>query len=151
MTRTLKRLAIATVGFAPVLALAADWDDWRYWPYSDKETIQKSFDVSKSSEAKHLLVDNMRGYIHITGATGREIRVTIHKEVRARSQSALDEGKREASIVSEVPTPLLTRLILHWFSADLSGIVSTSGLPEADVADAIVRVILGGVRIAPRT
>lgn len=98
MSLTIKQLATVTLGLMPVLALASDWDDWRYWSYSDKETIQKSFDVSKSSEAKRLFVDNLRGYIHVTGSSGREIRVTIHKEVRARSQSALEEGKRDARL-----------------------------------------------------
>ena len=65
-----------TLGLAPVLALASHWDDWRDWPYSDKETIQKTFDVSHSSEAKRLLVDNKRGYIHVNGYSGSEIRVT---------------------------------------------------------------------------
>ncbi len=95
----LKRIGIVSIGLAPALALASGWDDnWRDWTYSAKETIQKSFDVSHSSEAKRLLVDNMRGYIHVDGYSGTEIRVTIHKEVRGRTQSALDEGKREARL-----------------------------------------------------
>jgi hypothetical protein len=98
VNRALKQIAIATLGLAPVLALASHWDDWRDWRYSEKETIQKSFDVSHSSEAKRLLVDNQHGYIHINGYNGSEIRVTIHKEVRGRTQSALDEGKREARL-----------------------------------------------------
>lgn len=98
MNRGLKQIAIAMLGLAPVLALASHWDDWRDWRYSEKETIQKSFDLSHSSEAKRLLVDNQRGYIHVSGYTGSEIRVTIHKEVRGRTQSALDEGKREARL-----------------------------------------------------
>lgn len=93
-----RRILTIMIGVAPLLALAAHSDDWRDWPYSDKETIQKSFDVSRSSEAKRLYIDNMRGYIHVTGGAGREIRVTIHKESRARTQSALDDAKREARL-----------------------------------------------------
>jgi len=70
----------------------------------------------------------------------------LRRRAGARITTWLDDGKREGSIVPDVPTPLLARLILHWFSADLSGIVPMSGLPEAEVADAIVRIILGGVR-----
>lgn len=98
MNRTLKQIAVVSIGLAPALALASNWDDWRDWTYSAKETIGKSFDVSRSSEAKRLLVDNIRGYIHVNGYSGREIRVTIHKEVRGRTQSALEEGKREAKL-----------------------------------------------------
>ncbi len=98
MNRMWKQLAVAAIGLSPIAALAAHWDDWRDWPYSDKETIQKSFDLSHSGEAKRLLVDNQRGYIHVTGASGSQIRVTIHKEVRGRTQSALADGKREARL-----------------------------------------------------
>jgi hypothetical protein len=97
--RIYKQIAMLSIGLAPALAIAAHWnDDWRDWTYSDKETIQKSFDLSHSAEAKKLLVDNMRGYIHVTGSSGTQIRVTIHKEVRGRTQSALAEGKREARL-----------------------------------------------------
>ena len=58
----------------------------------------------------------------------------------------LDEGKRQGSIVADVPTPLLARLLMQWFSADLGGIAQMSGLPVSDVPDAIVRVMLGGIR-----
>jgi hypothetical protein len=98
VNRIWKRIAIVAIGVAPVLALASDWDDWRDWRFSEKETIQKTFDVSHSSEAKRLLVDNMRGYIHVDGYSGSQIRVTIYKEVRGRTQSALNDGKREARL-----------------------------------------------------
>ncbi|HEX3877532.1 MAG TPA: hypothetical protein VHW24_11135 [Bryobacteraceae bacterium] len=94
----LRKLAVIALGAAPAVALAANWDDWRTWPYNAKETIEKSFDVSKGGDAKKFLVDNMRGYIHVGGGSGSQIHVTVHKEVRARSQSALDEGKREAKL-----------------------------------------------------
>jgi hypothetical protein len=93
-----RRIAIAALGLTPALALAGHSDDWRDWTYSDKETIQKSFNVSQSSEAKKLLVDNLWGSIHVNGSSGSEIRVTIHKEIRGRTQSAVDEAKREAKL-----------------------------------------------------
>lgn len=98
MTRISKQLLVGLLGLAPLAALASHSDDWRDWTYSDKETIAKSFDLSRSSEAARLLVDNMRGDIHVTGVAGHELRVTIHKEVRGRTQSALDEGKRDARL-----------------------------------------------------
>ncbi len=70
----------------------------------------------------------------------------LRRNAGARIGAWLDEGKREGSIVPDVPTPLLARLIMQWFSADLSNIVSISKLSEARVVDAIVRIILGGVR-----
>jgi AcrR family transcriptional regulator len=58
----------------------------------------------------------------------------------------IEEGKRQGSVAADLPTPLLVRLLMQWFSADLAGIARMSGLPEADVPDAIVRIMLGGVR-----
>ncbi len=72
--------------------------------------------------------------------------VLIRRRASARLAAWIDEGKRQGSIDAGLPTTLLVRLIMHWFSVDLSGIVQTSGLPEADVPDAIVQVVLAGVR-----
>ncbi len=94
----MKSIVIAAVALVPALALAARWDDWRDWPVAGKETIQKNFDVSKGSDARKLLVDNMHGEIHVTGYNGSEIRVTVNKEIRARSGSAAEEAKREVKL-----------------------------------------------------
>ena len=75
----------------------------------------------------------------------------LRRRAGERVGAWLDQGKREGSIVPDVPTPLLARLILQWFSADLSDIVSISTLSEARVADAIVRIILGGVQTPIRS
>jgi AcrR family transcriptional regulator len=70
----------------------------------------------------------------------------IRRQAGARLGAWLEEGKREGSISPDVPTPLLVRLLMQWFSVDLSGIVKVAGLPEAEVVAAIVRIMLGGVR-----
>jgi len=70
----------------------------------------------------------------------------IRRQAGTRAAAWLEEGKRQGSVVRDVPTPLLVQLLMQWFSADLSGIVKTAGLSEADVVEAIVRVMLGGVR-----
>lgn len=70
----------------------------------------------------------------------------LRRQAGARVGDWLDEGKRQGSIVRDVPTPLLARFLMQWFSTDLGGIARTSGLPDADVVDAIVRIMLGGVR-----
>jgi TetR/AcrR family transcriptional regulator, regulator of autoinduction and epiphytic fitness len=72
--------------------------------------------------------------------------VLIRRQAGARLGVWLEEGKRQGSVVAGLPTPLLARLLLQWFSADLSGIAKTAGLPEAEVVEAIVRIMLGGVR-----
>ncbi len=72
--------------------------------------------------------------------------IRIRRQAGARLGAWLEEGKRQGSIVPDLPTPLLVRLLMQWFSADLSGIVQVAGRPAADVAEAIVRIMLGGVR-----
>ncbi len=73
-------------------------EDWRNWDYKDSQTIEKSFDVSKGGDARKLRVDQMNGYIHITGGSGPQIKVTLHKETHGRSQAAVDEGKRDVNL-----------------------------------------------------
>jgi hypothetical protein len=93
MTRLTAALALTcAVGFCQ--SRNGRHEDWRNWDYKDSQTIEKSFDVSKGSDAKKLLVDEMNGYIHVTGGSGSQIKVTLHKETRGRSQAAVDEGKR---------------------------------------------------------
>ncbi len=70
----------------------------------------------------------------------------IRRQAGERLGAWLEEGKREGSVVAGLPTPLLVRLLMQWFSADLSGIAQTAGLPQEGVVDAIVRIMLGGVR-----
>jgi AcrR family transcriptional regulator len=74
--------------------------------------------------------------------------VRLRRQAGARIGAWLDEGKRQGSIVRTVPTPLLVRLLMQWFSADLHGIAHTSGVRESDVVESMVRVMLGGVRRA---
>lgn len=72
--------------------------------------------------------------------------VRLLRQAGAKIGTWLDQGKREGSIVRDVPTPLLVRLLMQWFSADLGGVAQMTRMREEDVADAIVRVMLGGVR-----
>ncbi len=94
----MKRIVILSLALLPALSLARHNDDWRDWQYKDTETIQKSFNVSAASDPKKLLVDNMHGIIHVSGYSGSEIRVTVHKEARGRSASALEDSRREVKL-----------------------------------------------------
>ncbi len=91
----MKRLiALALVVFP---ALAFDHDD-RDWKHEEQETIRRSFPVSGTSGARKLLVDNFTGYVHVTGASGSEVQVTIQKHIRAESTEAVAEAKREVKL-----------------------------------------------------
>jgi AcrR family transcriptional regulator len=75
----------------------------------------------------------------------------LRRQAGAIVSAWLDEGKQQGSIARDLPTPLLARLLLQWFSTDLSGVVQMSGLTEAGAADAIVRIMLGGMLTGSRT
>ncbi|MDR3699719.1 MAG: hypothetical protein P4L56_08810 [Candidatus Sulfopaludibacter sp.] len=77
-------------------ALAAAGADWRDWKYEDNETITRSFDVRASG--RKLLVDNISGFIHVTGYEGTQIQLNVHKHIQARSPEAVQEAKREVKL-----------------------------------------------------
>jgi len=91
-----KRLIVMSLMVLPVLA-ADRWDD-RYWRYEDNQTIHKTFKVAAGDNAAKLLVDNVNGYIHVTGTTGSEIVVTVDKQIRAESRAAMDDAKKEVTL-----------------------------------------------------
>lgn len=74
-------------------ALCADWHDWKY---DDKETITRSFDARGAGRG--LLVDNLHGFIHVTGYDGAQVQVNVQKRVVGRSPEAVQEGKRDVKL-----------------------------------------------------
>jgi hypothetical protein len=92
-----KRIVILSLALS-ALSLAGHYDDWRDWQYTDAETIQKSFNVTAASDPKKLFVDNMHGVIHVNGSSGSQIRVTVHRETRGRSNAAVQEAKRDVKL-----------------------------------------------------
>jgi hypothetical protein len=70
----------------------------RDWKFESRETIHRSFDVSSAADAKKLLVDNMSGFIHVNGYGGREVQVTVEKHIRAESQEALADARRDVKL-----------------------------------------------------
>ncbi len=86
---------LALIAIIP-LALAADnWRDWRNWSHVDHETIQRSFTVGADSK---LLVDNISGFVHVTGYDGNKVEIDVRKEARAESNEALAQSKREVKL-----------------------------------------------------
>jgi hypothetical protein len=78
------------------LAAQHHYDD-RNWRLDEKETIRKSFDVG-SGGGRKLLVDNIQGYVHVTGGSGHQVQVTIEKYIYADSTEAMAEGKRDVKM-----------------------------------------------------
>jgi hypothetical protein len=84
---------------ALALPLAAfDRRDDHNWRIDEKSTIQKTFNVTSGSGGKKLLVDNIHGYVHITGHSGGEVRVNVEQHILADYQEAVAEAKRDVKL-----------------------------------------------------
>ncbi len=86
-----------------ILALAAlplaagGWGDDHRWKLDEKETLKRTFDAAGSG-ARKLLVDNIHGFIHITGYAGSQLQVSIEKHIYADSNEAMAEAKRDVKM-----------------------------------------------------
>lgn len=92
----MKRLIACTLLAVPLLAF--DRHDDRDWKYEDRETIRRTFNVTSGSGPKKLLVDNFTGYVHVNGYDGSEVQVTAEKHIRAESNEAVAEAKRDVKL-----------------------------------------------------
>ena len=77
---------------------AAGWDDEHQWKLDEKETIRRTFDVAAGSGSRKLLVDNIHGFIHVTGASGSQVQVSVEKHIYAISNEAMAEAKRDVKM-----------------------------------------------------
>jgi len=81
---------------APLLA-QKHYDD-RTWKLEDQETVRRTFDVSSGSGGKKLLVDNVSGFVHVTGYSGSQVQVTAEKHIYAETPEAMQEAKRDVKL-----------------------------------------------------
>ena len=81
----------------PLVGFAQHRGD-RDWRVEDRESINRSFDVSGGSGPQKLLVDNISGYIHVTGFAGKEVQVKVQKHIGADSNEGLQEAKRDVKL-----------------------------------------------------
>lgn len=86
-------LAVLTMGWA----LGAPADD-RNWRIDRHEAMQKAFDVPSGGGARRLLVDNVNGFVHVTGSAGGQVKVSVDRETRAWSEDAAREGDRDVKL-----------------------------------------------------
>jgi hypothetical protein len=59
----------------------------------EKETIRRNFPATARLE-----VDNVHGFIHVTGYNGSEIQMVAEKTIQAESQERLDAAKRDVKL-----------------------------------------------------
>jgi hypothetical protein len=81
------------------LPLAANgWDDDHRWKLDEKETLKRTFDTAAASGGRKLLVDDVQGFVHITGYSGSQVQVSIEKHIYADSNEAMTEAKRDVKM-----------------------------------------------------
>jgi hypothetical protein len=66
------------------------------WPIREQTTIQKTLELS--APPMRLVVDNVEGYVHVTGSTGSAVRIVAHETIRAETASDLQEAKSEVKL-----------------------------------------------------
>jgi hypothetical protein len=86
----MKRWAILLL--LPLLAMAQRHNEHRNWSFQDNETLRRSLTGRK------LTLDNISGYVHVTGGSGSTVEVTVAKHIEAESNAALLQAKQEVSL-----------------------------------------------------
>jgi hypothetical protein len=66
------------------------------WPVREQDTIRKT--MTLAGDPMRLVVDNVEGYVHLTGTAGSQVRVTAHRETRAETDSDLQQAKNEVKL-----------------------------------------------------
>ncbi|MBV8708054.1 MAG: hypothetical protein JO028_12775 [Acidobacteriaceae bacterium] len=70
--------------------------DSEHWSVREQETIGKV--LTLSGPPMRVVVDNVDGYVHVTGTGGSQVRVTAHKTIRAETDTDLQEAKNEVKL-----------------------------------------------------
>jgi hypothetical protein len=81
----------------PALAAAQRHRDSHPWRVEDNEKIDRSFTFSGGDPHK-LLVDNISGYVHVTGTSGSQIQISVAKHIGADSSAAMADAKRDVKL-----------------------------------------------------
>lgn len=88
-------VCLALLAAAQAGLCLASWNSDR-WPVREEETLQKT--LTLSGEPMRLIADNLDGYVHVTGTSGSQVRVTAHKTIRAETENDLREAKNEVKL-----------------------------------------------------
>ena len=88
---------VLVAALLPLVGFAQHRGD-RDWRVQDRDSIDRSFDVSGGSGPQKMLVDNISGYIHVNGYAGKEIQVKVQKHIGADSNEGIQEAKRDVKL-----------------------------------------------------
>jgi hypothetical protein len=93
----MKRVALSLILLLPALSWAQRHRDQRSWRVEDNEKIDRSFSFTGGDPHK-LLVDNISGFVHVTGYSGPQVQVSVAKHIGADSTAAMTEAKRDIKL-----------------------------------------------------
>jgi hypothetical protein len=66
------------------------------WTLREQQRIEKT--LSLSGQPMRVVVDNLDGYVHVTGTSGSQVRVVAQEKIRAETDSDLNQAKREVTL-----------------------------------------------------
>ena len=67
-------------------------------PFTDQETIRKSFDLGAAAASRTIVVDNVTGSIEVVGTDSSQVQLVVHRTNKAKTQERLDEARREVTL-----------------------------------------------------
>ncbi len=93
MKKTICLLLLAGLVFLPAAA-----EEYEEYKVQKTEDIQKTLAFAGPSGTGEILVDNIFGSITVEGYGGSDVKLTIHKTIKARSQEILEQAQREVTL-----------------------------------------------------
>ncbi len=93
----MKRLPLILILMLPALTFGQRHRDDRSWRVEDSEKIDRSFSFTGGDPHK-LLIDNVSGFVHVTGYSGAQAQVSVTKHIGADSSAAMAEAKRDVKL-----------------------------------------------------
>jgi hypothetical protein len=79
-----------------VLLLYSASSNKSHWTVQEQETIQNTPPLS--SPVGRVVVDNVEGYVHVTGTTGSQVQISAHKVIQAKTDADLQQAKNEVKL-----------------------------------------------------
>lgn len=90
-------MARGQVAIHPVASVTlADDDDDSGQPFKEQETIRKSFTLPAGERS--LKVDNVSGFIEVTGNEGDQVQLVVNKTIHGESKGKLEEARKDVSL-----------------------------------------------------
>jgi hypothetical protein len=83
------------------------------WTVREESTIEKT--LTLSGEPMRLIVDDLLGYVHVTGTNGSQVQVTAHRTIRAETQPDAEQAKNEVKLdMTERPGTVSIEYVAPW-------------------------------------